>query len=165
MADRIELSNDTVGGGVHSDEASYFFFPQVNITSVATTSVVVLQPAFVAKANGRITDAWCAVAQQAVSASGFVSGTTILAAVRINSGANILATNPQVNMTGTSAAVATVATNQAGGTSAVVTAASANFSAGDIVTFDWTLNSTGSAAAGRAMAGSVFGLTVRYAAI
>lgn len=165
MADRIALTNDTVGGGVHSDEATYFFFPQANTTSVGVTSAVTNQFMFAAKANGRVVDAFCGVAQQAVSASGFVSGTTELTQVRINSASNCLATVANVNMTGTSAAVVTTASNAGGGTSAVVTANSAAFSAGDIINIDWKINSTGSAAAGRAMAGSYYAVTVRYAAV
>ena len=162
MPDRIFLSNDSTitGGGIEADE-EVFFFSFANESSAHTGSAINV-PLANAKANGRIVDVWIATVAQAVSASGFVSG-TVDATAKINS-ATVLSTNPAIAMVGSAGAVARKTTLTGGGTSAVVNVASANFSAGDAITIDWNARSVGSAAAGAAGTGLTVGVKVRYAA-
>ena len=170
LADRIVLSNDSTsaGGGIHPDEQMFFYNPQVSETSAATgaTSAQIV-PLFIAKAPGRVVDAFVAVAQTAVSASGFVSG-TVNANVRINS-ATILSTQPAIPMAAASAANNRSRTNNAttslaATVSAVVNAASATFQQGDQISIDYGVISAGSAAAGLGVTGVSVGVVVRYAA-
>ena len=170
LADRIQLTNDSTssGGGIHADEQMFFYNPQVNETSAATAATSAqLIPLFIAKANGRVVDAFVAVAQTAVSASGFVSG-TVLGNVRVNS-ATCLTTQPSIPMAAASAASNRSRTNNstnslAATVSAVVNGASAAFSAGDQISIDYGVISAGSAAAGLAVTGVSVGVVVHYAA-
>lgn len=166
--DRIVLTNDSTssGGGIHADEQMFFYDPMVNETSAATAATSAqLVPLFIAKAPGRITDCFVAVAQTAVSASGFVSG-TVNANVRVNS-AVALSTQPSIPMAAASAASNRSRTNNsttslATTVSAVVNVASASFLQGDQISIDYGVTSAGSAAAGLGVTGVSVGVIVRY---
>lgn len=165
MASRLFLSNDSVTGNKFHEQ-TFVVHPFVNVTSALTGSATGTV-AFVAPANGKIVDFYFGVGQVALSASGFVSA-DISCNVRINS-ASCLSTLP--SLTGpvaTSALCVTQATNKTSAanlTSAVVNAASAVFSAGDIITIDHNARSAGSAAAaGAAGNGLSVGIVVRYEA-
>lgn len=174
MADRLFLSNDTVGGGVGYAEQTFCYpcggtMTEGSVHGAANFSGAVL-PMFIAKGNGRILDCFIGVVQPALSASGFVSG-TVTATPRINSVA-VCSTNPVIKMVGVSSGVVRTSTNNllsaqlsAGGASAVVNVNSANFSTGDQISFDYNTFSVGSAAAGAAGSGFYIGVTVRYAAV
>lgn len=170
LQDRIYLSNDSnsSGGGIHQDEQTFYPSIQLSETSAITgaTSAQIV-PLFIAKANGRITDLQLGLAQTAVSASGFVSGTAN-ANIRINS-QTICSTQPAIGMASASAANNRSRTNNATSsngviTSAVINVASANFSAGDQISYDYGFLSAGSAAAGLGATGLYLGVTVRYEA-
>lgn len=150
-------------------EEPYFYSPMVSETSAATgaTSAQVV-PLFIAAHPGTIVDCIVGVAQTAVSASGFVSG-TVNANVRVNS-ASVLSTQPAIAMAAASAANNRSITNNGTGslgtvTSAVVNAASAAFNKGDEISIDYGVISAGSAAAGQATKGLYVGVTVRYNAL
>ena len=169
MADRIFLSNDSsgnaqTGAGIWDDEQTFMF--AINETSVhgaASMSAATLGQ-FIAKGNGRITDVFVGAPSVALSASGFVSG-SLTAQVRINS-AVVCATVPALNMKATSSVIPDyTATNTGTGVSAVLTAASAVFSTGNMISLDWNSFSAGSAAAGQAGKGLYVGIRVRYAAL
>lgn len=169
MADRIFLSNDSsgnaqTGGGIWDDEQTFQF--NINETSVqgAANMSAGNVGLFIAKGNGRIVDVFIGAPSVALSASGFVSG-TINATPRINS-AVVCATVPAINMAAASAVLPNYpATNTGGGVSAVITAASALFSTGNAISFDWNTFSAGSAAAGQAGKGFYLGVKVRYSAL
>lgn len=150
-------------------EQTYFYNPQVSETSALTNAnSAQVVPLFVANHPGQVVDCWVAVAQTAVSASGFVSGTAN-ANVRINS-VGILSTQPSIGMASASAANnrsrSNNSTNSNGVvTSAVVNAASNTFSKGDQVSIDYGFLSAGSAAAGLAATGIQVGVAVRYNAV
>lgn len=168
--DRILLSNDSgsSGGGIQNDEQMFFYNPQVNETSALTNAnSAQLIPLFIAKAPGRIVDCFVAVAQTAVSASGFVSGTAN-ANVRINSVA-ILSTQPSIGMASASAANNRSRSNNASTSNGVVTSAVVNqnsntFAQGDQISIDYGYLSAGSAAAGLGATGISVGVLVRYSA-
>ncbi len=162
MALRAFLSNDSTvsGGGIEYDE-EILFFNTANESSAHGASAS-LVPVGIAKANGTIADVFVGVVLPAVSASGFVSGTT-QADVRINS-ATVCSTLPSIPMAGSAGAATRKSTNAGGGVSAVVNVASATFSAGDQLSVDWNAVSVGSAAAGAAGKGVYVGVKLRYAA-
>ena len=171
MADRVFLSNDSsgnavTGAGIFDDEQTFMF--AINETSVhggAGMSAGTLGQ-FIAKQNGRIVDVFVGAAAIALSASGFVSG-SVFAQVRVNS-ATVCATKPQINMKATSTVIPDYPNTIVGlatGVSAVLTAASANFSTGNMISLDWNTTSNGSAAAGQAGTGFYAGIRVRYAAL
>jgi hypothetical protein len=170
LADRIELTNDSnsSGGGIHADEQAWTYAIQVSETSAANAATSAqIVPLFIAKANGRIYDAFIGVAQTAVSASGFVSA-LYNANVRINS-ATCLSTQPSIGIAAASAANNRSRSNNSNSSlgttvSAVVNAASAYFSQGDMISFDYGVTSAGSAAAGQAFTGLYFGCNVHYSA-
>jgi hypothetical protein len=156
------LSNDSTisGGGVEFDD-EIFTFNFANETSALTGSAT-LVPIVNAKAPGVIADVWIGTVAQAVSASGFVSG-TVDAQVNINSAA-VLSTLPAINMVGSAGQVVRKTTLTGGGVSAVVNLASASFSAGDAISLNWNARSVGSAAAGAAGAGLYVSVRLRYKA-
>lgn len=165
MADRLISTNDAWISYDYDEEV--FPFGVVNATSANTGSAQHVI-AFVAKRPGRIKDVFIR-AVPAVSASGFVSA-DVSANVRINS-VSALSTLPAIIGPVGSAGAATAKATNVGGTSAagnpgpisaVVNSASANFSAGDIVTVEWNLVSAGSAAAGTAGSGFQGMILVRY---
>ena len=167
--DRFLFSNDTGGTEAFSpkfDEQTFVYNPQVSETSACTDATSAqLVPLFVAKANGHIVDYYVAVAQTAVSASGFVSG-YVTGNVRINS-AQCLSTVPSIVQAAASASNARSRTNNSlssvGTTvSAVINTASSVFSAGDAISIDYGVLSVGSAAAGLAFTGLTVGCTARY---
>lgn len=174
MADRKVLSNDTYtapqGQGLAYQEE--VFVIAFNESSVHTAATVTLQGvAGPMSKPGRITDFVIGVVATAVSASGFVSA-TVTGDVRINS-APVCSTAPSIpGPVGSAGAAIRIATNStftsAAGkpapVSAVINAASANFSAGDMISMDYTIGSAGSAAAGTAGKGFYGQVTVRYAA-
>lgn len=173
MADRKLLSNDTVTapakqGIAYNEEV--FTFNLANESSALTGSAT-LVPLTIAKQNGRIVDFVIGVVAPAVSASGFVSA-DVSATVNINP-APCLSTVPVIKGPVTSAGAATrkitnaVSTSAAGNpapVSAVVNAASAAFSTGDMISLDYHLTSVGSAAAGTAGKGFYAQVRLRYAA-
>jgi len=174
MADRKVLSNDTYsapqGQGLAYQEE--VFTIALNETSVHGAAATTLQGiAGPMSKPGRIVDFVIGVAAIAVSASGFVSA-NVSADVRINS-APVCSTQPAIpGPVGSAGAAFRIATNStftsAAGkpspTSAVINAASANFSAGDMISMDYALGSAGSAAAGTSGKGFYGQVTVRYAA-
>lgn len=163
MASRVFLSNDSSTGNTFN-EANFYVNPLANITSAHGTSATGIV-AFVAPANGKIVDFWLGVAQVAYSVSAGVSG-AVSANVRINS-ASCLSTLPALDgPVATSALCVTQATNKTSAanlTSAVVNAASAVFSAGDIITVDYNAQS-GTSAASAPGKGLTIGIKVRYEA-
>lgn len=168
MADRLFLSNDNYtasrpAGGYEYDNEVFIANILANEASAHPASSNTLIPLFTAKQNGRITDVWIGVTQPACSASGFVSG-SVSATVNINSAA-CLSTVPAVVAPALSANIVRGTTNAAPNSafiSAVVNAASATFSTGDQISYNWTTQSAGSAAAGAAGKGLVLGVRVRY---
>ena len=166
MADRILASNDA-WISYDYDEELFGPFGVVNATSANTGSAEHVI-AFVAKRPGRIKDFFIR-AVPAVSASGFVSA-KLTANVLINS-VSALSTLPVIDGPVGSAGAGTAKATNVGGTSAagnpaptsaVINSASANFSAGDVVTVLYTLQSGGSAAAGTAGSGFAGMILVRY---
>lgn len=169
MPSRVLLSNDSTisGGGIEYDEeVLYFSFANESSATGGAGASATLVPVGIAKAAGTIADVFVGVVLPPVSASGFVSGTTIVNA-RINSAA-VCSTTPSIAMAGSAGQAVRVATNMpanaASGlvTSAVVNAASAAFSAGDQISIDWNTISVGSAAAGAAGKGLYVGVKLRY---
>lgn len=166
--DRILLSNDSTssGGGIHQDEQEFVYNPAVSETSAATGATsAILVPLFIAKAPGRVTDIFVAVAQTAVSASGFVSG-TVNADVRINS-ASITSTKPSIPVAAASAAQNRSRTNNSTNSlavtvSAVINGNSSHFAQGDQISIDYGVLSGGSAAAGVGSTVPSIGVLVRY---
>ena len=166
MADRKFLSNDSTvsGGGIQEDE-EVLFYSWANESSAhgaGAACSATLVPLGIAKANGVISNVYIGVVLPAVSASGFVSG-TVDANVNINSAA-VCATGPSILMAGSAGAAVRKNTLSGGGVSAVLTAASAVFSAGDQISLDFNSRSVGSAAAGAAGKGFYAAVTLRYAA-
>lgn len=168
--DRFYLSNDSTssGGGIHADSEEFFYNPQVSETSAATAATSAqIVPLFIAKGPGRVKDVFVAVAQTAVSASGFVSG-TVNANVRINS-VTVCSTQPAIPMAAASAASNRSRTNNsttslATTVSAVINQNSATFVQGDQISIDYGVTSAGSAAAGLPVTGVSVGVVVRYTA-
>lgn len=167
MADRIIASNDSWVSYTQDEEVFIFGLANATSANAASGQHVI---AFAAKKPGRISDFFIR-AVPAVSASGFVSA-NLNANVRINS-VSALSTLPVIDGPVGSAGAATVKATNLGGTSAagnpapvsaVINSASANFSAADLITVDFSLQSGGSAAAGAAGTGFVGVLVVRYAA-
>lgn len=186
-ADELFLSNDSAGS---IPVETTFFFGTSSEASALAASVSGLTLAQIGRPVttyassiapfGRITDFGIGVVVPALSASGFVSG-TVDAGVYIN-GAAVLSTRPSIPMTAVSGgasisagATQYVATNTgtskingltvSGATvSAVVNAASATFSVGDMISFDYNARSVGSAAAGIAGRGLYGFVTIRYGA-
>lgn len=150
-------------------EETLWFNPQLSETSAATAATsAIIVPLLVAAHPGVIQDVVVAVAQTAVSASGFVSG-TVLANARINS-ATVCSTQPSIPMAAASAASNRSRTNNgatslATTVSAVVNAASAAFLKGDQISIDYGVTSAGSAAAGLGVTGVQVGVVVRYNAV
>lgn len=169
--DRLLLSNDTLtapqGQGIVYDEDHIYFPLLANDTSAHGTAAVTLAAICgPAKQPGRITDFAVGVARIAVSASGFISA-NVSANLRINS-VSCLSTIPvligPVTSSNSAVRAATNLCSAGNGVSAVVNAASANFSAGDTFQVDWTAQSAGSAAATQSGTGLYARVTVRYAA-
>lgn len=165
MADRLISTNDAWKSYDYDEEV--FTFGLANATSANTGSAQHVI-SFVAKRPGRISDFYIR-AVPAVSASGFVSA-NLTANVRINS-VSALSTLPVIDGPVGSAGAGTAKATNVGGTSAagnpgpvsaVINSASANFSAGDIVTIDYSLQSGGSAAAGTSGSGFAGVIVVRY---
>lgn len=150
-------------------EEPYFYNPQVSETSAATAATsAIIVPLFIAPHPGVIVDVFVGVAQTAVSASGFVSG-TVLANARINS-AVVCSTQPSIPMAAASAASNRSRTNNsttslAATVSAVVNAASATFNKGDQISIDYGVTSAGSAAAGLGTTGVSVGVIARFTAV
>ena len=148
-------------------EQTLNYNPQVSETSACTNATSAqIVPLLTAPHAGQIVDCYIALAQTAVSASGFVSGTAN-ANVRINS-ATCLSTVPSIAMASASAANNRTRTNAGGNgvvTSAVVNAASAAFVKGDQISVDYGFLSAGSAAAGLASTGLTVTVVVRYTAV
>jgi hypothetical protein len=161
MADRFFLSDDSANPAGIGYNEEIFTWNVASETSVMNGSATLL-PVGVMKQNGRIVDAFIGVVAPALSASGFVSG-TIDATFRINS-AEVLSTLPAIVMAGSAGQATRKSTNAGGGVSAVVNAASANFSAGDQISFDYNARSVGSAAAGATAKALYASVVVRYAA-
>lgn len=166
MADRLIATNDA-WKSYDYDEEVFGPFGVANATSANTGSAQHVI-GFVAKRPGRITDFFIR-AVPAVSASGFVSA-NLNANVRVNS-VSALSTLPVIDGPVGSAGAGTAKATNVGGTSAagnpgpvsaVVNSASANFSAGDLITVDYSLQSGGSAAAGTAGSGFAAFVVVRY---
>lgn len=169
MPSRLLLSNDSTisGGGIEYDEEIlYFSFANESSATGGANASATLVPVGIAKAAGTIADVFVGTVLPPVSASGFVSGTTIVNA-RINSAA-VCSTTPSIAMAGSAGQAVRVATNMpanaASGlvTSAVINTASAAFSAGDQISIDWNTISVGSAAAGAAGKGLYVGVKLRY---
>lgn len=167
MADRILASNDAWISYTQDEETFVFGLPNATSANTGSAQHVI---AFVAKKPGRISDFYIR-AVPAVSASGFVSA-NLTANVRINS-VSALSTLPVIDGPVGSAGAATAKATNVGGTSAagnpapvsaVINSASANFSAGDLVSIEYSLQSGGSAAAGTAGSGFAGVIVVRYAA-
>jgi len=165
MADRLISTNDAWKSYDYDEEV--FTFGLANATSANTGSAQHVI-SFVAKRHGRISDFYIR-AVPAVSASGFVSA-NLTANVRINS-VSALSTLPVIDGPVGSAGAATAKATNVGGTSAagnpgpvsaVINSASANFSAGDLVSIEYNLQSGGSAAAGTAGTGFAGTIVVRY---
>ena len=162
--DRFLLCNNT--SNPKFDDHNILYNPQVSETSACNNLTSAQSvPLFIASTNGHIADCFVAVAQTAVSASGFISG-YINANVRIN-GNSCLTTLPSIVQAAASAANSRSRTNNslssmATTVSAVVNASSANFSAGDCISIDYGCLSAGSAAAGQPFAGIYIGVTARY---
>lgn len=174
QTDRVTLSNDftyaQLPGEVYDDKYMSTNF-LINETSAHGSSAAV-QEGFLARYNGHIVDFQIGVVTPAVSASGFVSGTAE-AQPRINSVA-VMSTVPSIAMApsaGQAGRFTTFGGNQSLSAatstlvSGVVNAASAQFSAGDMIAYDWNARSVGSAAAGAAGKGLYSVLTVRYYAL
>ena len=159
MADILSLANETAGYNPEEEVYTYAFVQENSVhgNSGANRSL------FVAKRNGRIVDVILGTVAQGVSASGWVSG-TVTADVVVNSAA-VCSTQPAIALAGSAGAVARKSTNNGGGTSAVLTAASANFSTGDHIAINYDARSVGSAAAGAAGTGLYVSVRVRYAAV
>jgi hypothetical protein len=160
MPARLFLSNDSTvsGGGIEYDEELVFFGTASETSAHGASALQV--GSVIAKGNGTIVDLVVGVSLPAVSASGFVSGTT-LADVRINS-AVVCSTQPSIPMAGSAGAAARKCTLAGGGVSAVINANSAAFSAGDMISIDWNAVSVGSAAAGAAGKGVSGYVKLRY---
>lgn len=166
MADRILISNDSDYGWTPDDDVFVWTTPlETSVHGFSAVNVPLVGPM---KANGRIVAIAVGVAQPALSASGFVSG-SVDADVRINSGAGVCVTKPLIAMAATSATCVRKATNDdptpTGVTVGVVDANSAVFSAGDMLTIDYNARSVGSAAAGAAGNAMYVAVVVRYAAV
>ena len=166
MADRIISTNDA-WKSFDYDEEVFGPFGVANATSANTGSAAHVI-GFVAKRPGRITDVFFR-AVPAVSASGFVSG-DLSCNVRVNSVSALSTLPAMIAPVGSAGAGTAKATNAGhasaagnpGPISAVVNSASANFSAGDLISIDYTLTSAGSAAAGAAGTGFAAFVVVRY---
>lgn len=159
MADRLILTNDSTKSYDYDEEL--FIGGFVNQTSAHGAAATTHQVVGVAKRPGRIVDAFV-VATPGLSVSGFVSG-TVSANVRINS-VSALSTLPGIVMATSAGDYIQKATNKTanGATSAVVNSASANFSAGDVITVDFTTQSGNSGTIASVGQGMVVGVLVRY---
>lgn len=168
MASRLYLSNDNYtstnpNGGWNFDEEVFSFNVLANESSGQVTSANTLQPLFTAPNNGRIVDFWIGVTTIGVSASGFVSG-TLSAQININSAA-VCSTVPAIVGPSTSANSVRGCTCNGPNSafvSSVVNAASAQFSAGDQISLNWTMQSGNSGTVVKAGTGFVVGWKVRY---
>jgi hypothetical protein len=152
--DSIALTNDAVGNSFR--EEIWWVAPVLNDTSAHGNSAGNMAIGPAVNFSGRVVDFGIFVTKQAVSASGFMSG-TIDALVRLNS-ASITSTNPTIPMVSGSAtqqaAVATyVSGGFNGGTSCVINNNSAVFSPGNYISFDYNARSVGSGAAAAAGTG------------
>lgn len=160
---QLFLSNDAVG----TQFGEEIFRVNLASTTSATATSAVSIPAAVATKNGKIVGAWVALNNPALSASGFVSGTVSLTP-RINSVA-AFSIVPSIDMVATSALVVRTntltAASAAGVVKGTINPLSAQFSAGDTISFDYNMTSAGSAAAGFAGAGFIGAITVRYDAV
>ena len=171
MADRLLLSNDTVtapqGQGIVNDDDNIYVPLLANIGSVHGTAAVTLATAAgPMPQNGRIVDFAIGVGRIAVSASGFISA-TVSANLRINSVSCLTTLPGLLGPVGSANSAVQAVTNKCSagnGTSAVINAASAAFSAGDTISIDWTAGSAGSAAATQTGTGLFALVKVRYAA-
>lgn len=167
MADRLQLTNDTAQGGVYFDEDTFdFAIANATETSAHGASASNVPIAGPMKANGRIIGFTIGVVANALSASGFVSG-SVSAQVNVNS-ANAVSTNPAITVGATSAAIGRKFSDKVGDANcqaAVLNPLSANFSTGDQISISYQLQSGGSAAAGAAGTGFYARVTVRYAAV
>ncbi len=173
MADRLFLSND---GLTSAQIPGYDFHEEIRFFSLANESSALassatLVPVFLADKPGRIVDFWIGVVTPAVSASGFVSG-NVSATVNINSAAALSTPPAIIGPVGSAGAAGRQTTNttftSAAGkpspVSAVVNPLSANFSAGDMISINYNLQSAGSAAATAAGTGFYAAVKLRYAA-
>lgn len=161
--DQLFLSNDAAGY-TYDTRLIFAGFAQDNSAHGASTTMTEVFMVPFGK-SGEILDVMLGVELPAVSASGFVSGTTDVT-VRINSVA-VCSTNPSINMAGSAgqaSATNTFGKNTAIATSAVVNAASNAFVAGDYITVDMNARSVGSAAAGAAGKGLYAQIRYRYKA-
>lgn len=186
-ADELFLSNDSQGS-IFVEQT--YYFGTATESSALAASVSGADVFMVGRPNttynsalppfGRIVDFGIGVVVPALSASGFVSGTTD-AGVYIN-GVAVLSTRPSIPMTAASGAASVsagatqyVTTNTgtskingitaSGATvSAIINTASAAFSVGDVIAIDYNARSVGSAAAGIAGRGVYGFVTVRYGA-
>ena len=189
-ADELFLTNDSQGSIFV--EQTYYFGSLLEVSAHGTAGVSVSgQDVFMngrplttynsaLPPFGRIVDFGIGVVQPALSASGFVSGTTD-AGVYIN-GAAVLSTRPSIPMLNVSAGASvsagatTYVTTNTGTSktnsitvsgapvSAIINTASAGFSVGDVISIDYNARSVGSAAAGIAGRGVYGFVTVRYGA-
>jgi hypothetical protein len=165
--DQTFLTNDAAGNAFFERHA---FFGFANESSAHGAAGITVAEVFTVPGglSGEIVDFQIGVVLPAVSASGFVSGTTT-AQLRINSVA-ALSTQPAIALAGSAGQAYRVATQFTSGiasslvTSGVVNAASAAINAGDQISVDMTANSAGSAAAGAAGKGLYGVITYRYKA-
>lgn len=159
------LTNDSPGYAFQDKYAFFGFASESSAHGASTTMTeVFMVPAGL---SGTIQDVGLGVVLPAVSASGFVSGTTDVT-VRINSVA-VCSTNPSIALAGSAGQAARTTTFGVGttaiATSAVVNAASNAFSPGDFIAVDMNARSVGSAAAGAAGKGLYGYVKYRYKAI
>ena len=165
MASRLFLSNDTVTGNKFH-EHTFILNPLVNATSAHGQSASNAM-AFVAPANGKIVDFFFGVGAIGESAANF-TGCNVSCNVRINSVSCLttipVAFGPVVTASYGPAATNKGAANTLSCVSAVVNAASAVFSAGDIITVDHNTQSLGGGAAANPGKGLAIGIVVRYEA-
>lgn len=172
MADRLLLSNDTnaapQGQGIVYDDDNIYIPLLINEASAhGTAAVTFAVAAGPMNQKGRVIDFAVGVGRVAVSASGFISA-NVSANLRINS-VSCLSTIPvllgPVGSSNSALATATNLCSAGNGVSAVVNAASANFSAGDRISIDWTAQSAGSAAPTQTGTGLWANVRVRYGAL
>lgn len=167
MADRLFLSNDANDGSTPHE--ARFDFGAANTVSAeagnATTSSIIVGPM---SQNGRIVEFAIAVVEPALSASGFISGNVSANLFVLNAASGAISaldtTLPSIaGPVANSAAVVMKATNAGGGTSGVLHATGANFSAGDYIFYNRTVQSAASAAPGNTAVKGFRGyIKVRY---
>lgn len=169
MADLIFLSNESNDG--HSPVEETFWFGAANASSAqagaAVTSAIV-GPMIRA---GRVVDFGIAIREPALSASGFISGNVSANLFVLNGGSaaaiSALTTLPSIaGPVAASAGVVPKSTNAGGGTSGVIDQTGDNFSAGDWLMWNTTVQSAASAAPGNTAVIALTGfIRVRYTAV